>query len=1121
MTTLSIKDFVNNIKSAEVSGFSALLDAVSRIAAAGDLLAEADRWKLIADAMYNKYDNIAEVATEWAERAARASNTAAQQSAQGAADWARNVANQRNLSGDEAWAKMLAEQNANKFGDAANQLRNLPESLRSAPGMAKFAGPAVDMAQMLAGWYDGLANGEWENLGKASTETLFSTFFGEVGLLLLPAMIPALGLPFALVVAFSFAWGGSKLGEKVWTNFLSSRNWIQRRDPLTLDLDGDGLETVGINQTNPILFDHQGDGLKTATGWIAADDGFLALDRNGNGFIDDGTELFGDSTPLYAGGNAEDGFGALAQEDTNNDGLVDINDANFANLRIWRDLNQNGISEDGELSTLEDSDIAALRTAKTEHSANLANGNQVADLGGFIKSDGTEGGMGAVAGEMGDINLADNPFYSEFTDNPPLTDVALALPGMNGSGQVRDLQSASVLSPDLTATLGGLAGYHTRAELLSQADALIAQWAATSGMETGVQKAHSVGKNLIYLAPGQTVADLQLFLFSSGSGAPVVPSGFGQTPAEAARKAALVQAQADITNLIALLERFNGMTFVNVKSDAEIRTGANALLASYTSGNPSDPWEASWGLATPPYVFVPISTAQWNLLQQSYDALKQSVYDGLVMQTRLKPYLDTISLQVSDSGIQLDYAPLAAELQARFETQPAEAVRDLLDVQRVAGAQLTGSGWDGYQQLRGWLGDIAAMTDPVAKAALTATIIAGLNDFGYGGLRVNGDGTGGSEAVIGDDAGAVLNGAGGNDLVLGGNGDDVLNGGTGNDSLYGGAGNDTYVFNLGDGADTIVETQGEVGNDGLQLGSGVIAGELDIYVDGDKLVFAHANGRDKVSIANWFDSLSDSAHRLDTVRFADGALLNLDALQLGTDGADTLIGTSQSDILMGGAGDDILISDGNDWLNGGTGADSMTGSIGDDMYVVDNAGDVVIELEGEGTDTVYGRVSATLSGNVENLVLVGGGNTSGTGNSLDNTITGNGGSNALYGGDGNDSLIGNAGNDLLDGGSGADVMNGGSGDDSYVVDVVEDTVAELAGQGIDTVYTGLAYTLGANVENLTLTGVDAVDGTGNEQGNVLTGNRNDIELRGKRRLNSRRWRDGDGACANAGWRLMA
>jgi hypothetical protein len=127
--------------------------------------------------------------------------------------------------------------------------------------------------------------------------------------------------------------------------FNNAQSAILRRDPLTLDLDGDGLETVGINSANPILFDHDGDGIKTATGWIKPDDGFLVLDRNGNGTIDDGTELFGDSTPLFDAdgqviGKAEDGFAALAQEDTNGDGVVNAQDANFNDLRIWRDLNR-------------------------------------------------------------------------------------------------------------------------------------------------------------------------------------------------------------------------------------------------------------------------------------------------------------------------------------------------------------------------------------------------------------------------------------------------------------------------------------------------------------------------------------------------------------------------------------------------------------------------------------------------------------------------------------------------------------------------------------------------------------------------------------------------------------
>jgi Ca2+-binding RTX toxin-like protein len=346
-------------------------------------------------------------------------------------------------------------------------------------------------------------------------------------------------------------------------------------------------------------------------------------------------------------------------------------------------------------------------------------------------------------------------------------------------------------------------------------------------------------------------------------------------------------------------------------------------------------------------------------------------------------------------------------------------------------------------------------------------------------------------------AGANLNG--GNDLILGGAGDDTLNGGTGNDVLYGGAGNDTYVFNLGNGQDTIVESQGNselAGQDAIVFGAGIRAGELDIYIDGDKLVFAHINGRDKLTVANWFDSLADSAHRLDSVSFADGASLDLSALQLGSAGNDTIIGTSQSDILMGGAGDDILISDGNDWLDGGTGADTMSGSIGDDIYVVDNAGDQVIELEGEGTDTVHARASATLAANVENLLMVGTAAINGTGNELDNVMTGNDAGNALYGMAGNDTLIGNGGNDLLDGGEGADLMMGGTGDDGYVVDTLDDQVIEQAGQGKDTVYTALSYTLGQNIENLTLTGNAAVSGTGNELDNILTGNAADNTLMG-------------------------
>ncbi|HEV6964218.1 calcium-binding protein, partial [Roseateles sp.] len=154
----------------------------------------------------------------------------------------------------------------------------------------------------------------------------------------------------------------------------------------------------------------------------------------------------------------------------------------------------------------------------------------------------------------------------------------------------------------------------------------------------------------------------------------------------------------------------------------------------------------------------------------------------------------------------------------------------------------------------------------------------------------------------------------------------------------------------------------------------------------------------------------------------------------------------------------------------GAGADTMTGGAGNDTYVVDNAGDVVIESSGGGTDSVHASVSYTLTANVENLQLTGSANLSGTGNALDNQITGNGGDN------------------LLDGGAGADTMTGGAGNDTYIVDNVGDVVVEGAGAGADSVHASVSYTLAANVENLTLTGASAIDGTGNSSDNQITGN---------------------------------
>jgi Ca2+-binding RTX toxin-like protein len=362
--------------------------------------------------------------------------------------------------------------------------------------------------------------------------------------------------------------------------------------------------------------------------------------------------------------------------------------------------------------------------------------------------------------------------------------------------------------------------------------------------------------------------------------------------------------------------------------------------------------------------------------------------------------------------------------------------------------------------------------------------------------NLNASGIGSSVNVTGSAGDNSIIGSNGNDSINGGAGNDILNGGVGADIMSGGLGNDTYVVdNVGD---IVTENSGEGTADLVQsavsftLGANIenltLTGAGAINATGNELnniltgngaanVLDGKGGADQMAGGGGndtyvVDSLGDTVTELlagvaggtDLVKSAVDFTLGDNVEKLTLTGSAGITGT-------GNAGNNVLIGNaGNNVLDGKAGSDKMAGGLGDDTYVVDMATDVVTEALNAGTDRVFASLNYRLGANVENLELTGSANLNGTGNALANIITGN---------SGNNTLSGLAGNDQLD---------GGDGNDTYVIGLGTDVLTENLNEGTDTVQSSITHTLGDNFENLTLTGVGAINGTGNELANVLTGN---------------------------------
>ena len=320
-------------------------------------------------------------------------------------------------------------------------------------------------------------------------------------------------------------------------------------------------------------------------------------------------------------------------------------------------------------------------------------------------------------------------------------------------------------------------------------------------------------------------------------------------------------------------------------------------------------------------------------------------------------------------------------------------------------------------------------------------------------------GTGAGNATGNNDVNTFVGGAGNNTLD-GGGGADVLSGGKGSDVYIADTAGDVVIEGLGEGTDTVRASASYVLSANVEnlvlLGTGSIDGignnlnntitgntgnnTLDGGTGTDRLV--GGAGNDTYIVDNIRDLILD-ASGIDTVRTditytLKPGLENLvltgtdDVNGTGNASVNTITGNTGANTLDGSTGNDTLFGgDGNDVLKGGLGADVMVGGDGDDSYSVDYVNDLIVDLTGEGTDSLTTSVSYTLSSTaeIEVITLTGTAALRFTGSDSDNAITANAGNNSIDGGNGNDTISGFAGNDVLDGGFGDDILSGGAGAD--------------------------------------------------------------------------------------------
>ena len=722
--------------------------------------------------------------------------------------------------------------------------------------------------------------------------------------------------------------------------------------PIVLDLDKDGIETRAL--TGGAYFDHDKNGFAEKTGWVSSDDGLLALDRNGNGTIDDGGEIFGNNTLLGNGQKATNGFAALVELDENLDGKIDNSDAAFSQLKVWQDTDGNGLSTSDELRTLTDLGIKSIGTGFTASTSVDANGNTLGQTGSFTWNDDT-------TSTATDVWFANDPLFTianEWLDVPG--DIA-ALPELQGFGSVYTLRQTMVrdTSGQLKSLIQQFASATDITACCSLMEQIVFKWAGSDGVNPTSRGSNIDARRLVAMEHlfGQVFVGPAAY-GSGGSGVGITD----QSLIDAANPGPNAANSLDQT-FKGLLDLF----YAQLMAQTQLKDLYDDII--YTWDDTTDSITAD------------VAGAETELLNRlSADPvsgkhlLEEFVRSLTILNTN--GHFNIPQLRADLGAINSEYFTI---IDGAGKTKIQGTVNDDI-LSGTAQEEYYINGEAGHDSLTG-----ASFADfLVGEDGNDVINGAAGNDLLYGGAGNDSiygqdgndtlfgnegddilDGGNNDDTLSGGDGNDILKGGTGNNQVNGGAGDDSINcdsgndqitGGQGNDTIWGGRGDDSYIFNKGDGQDTIYDSyynyessynsSFKAGSDTLKFGENITPEDVVIGLSENKNLIVQfiSSPGDRITIRDWING----SNRIEKFVFSDGTEWGINQIAArvnGTEGDDSISWSVSGATIKGLSGNDIITTDAyDDTLEGGFGNDVIWGGRGDDTYIFN---------KGDGQDTIY------------------------------------------------------------------------------------------------------------------------------------------------------------------------